>query len=120
MTALWRHGEEKFSEAVHVIVADQEFMPTVINEFFSRLNSEDELPIIPALAIGHTMKGLSVSMMSYYRCFFDPMLGAMGVKVDTPEYSKYFKGSVIRKTNNLVTNFTEMLAVAAAHQYLIF
>mmetsp|Transcript_41822 Transcript_41822/g.71547 ORF Transcript_41822/g.71547 Transcript_41822/m.71547 type:complete len:178 (+) Transcript_41822:369-902(+) len=111
------YGREKFSEEVHVIVADQEFMPTVLNEFFSRLGGDDELPIIPALAIGHALKGLSVSMMSYYKCFFDPMLEAMGVKVGSAEHSRYYKGSVIRNTNGLVTKFTEQLAIAAAHRY---
>ncbi len=61
------HGEEKFYDAVHVIVADQEFMPTMLNEFFSRLTSDSKLPIIPVLAIGHVMKGISVSMVSYYQ-----------------------------------------------------
>ena len=46
------------------------------------------------------------------------MLEAIGVKVGSPEHAKYYKGRVIRKTNNLVTNFTEMLAVAAANKYL--
>ena len=111
-------GEEEFFNAVHMIVADQEFMPTMMSEFFSRLKTEEELPIIPALAIGHAIKGLSVSMMSYYQCFFDPMLDAMGIKVGSPEYNKFYKGSVIRNTNDLVANSTEMLALAAAHKYL--
>ena len=31
------YGPEEFYKAVHVVVADQEFMPTMINEFFSKL-----------------------------------------------------------------------------------
>ena len=93
-------------------------MPTMLDYFFSHRKKYDDLPIIPALAIGHAMKGLSVSMMSYYKCFFDPLLEARGIKVGSPEHAKYYKGSVICKTNDLVTNFTEMLAVVAAHQYL--
>jgi len=113
-----RHRFEPTTTSIISVLTGQEFMPTMMNEFFSRLKGEDELPIIPALAIGHTMKGLSVSMMAYYKCFFDPMLEAMGVKPGSPEHKRYYKGSVIRKTNDLVTNFMEMLAVAAAHQYL--
>jgi len=114
-----RLGEEKFNKEVHVVVADQEFMPPILNRFFSKLARGDEvLPIIPALAIGHAMKGLSVSMMSYYQCFFDPMLETMGVKVGSPEYKKLYKGTMIRKTTNLVANFTEMLAISTAHRYL--
>lgn len=92
-------------------------MPTIMNEFFSKLGTDEELPIIPMLAIGHVMKGLSVSMMSYYKCFFDPMLKSMGVKEGSPEYNQYYKGKVIRKTNDLVTNATETLAIVAAGQY---
>eukprot|EP00984_Skeletonema_dohrnii_P018359 scaffold8555_cov159-Skeletonema_dohrnii-CCMP3373.AAC.3 len=114
-----QYGEDRFNEAVHVIVADQEFMPTMINDFFARLREEDNnLPILPALAIGHAMKGLSVSMMSFYKCFFDPILEASGVKVGSPKHTKYYKGTVIRDTNELVTNSVEMAATAAAHQYL--
>ena len=46
------------------------------------------------------------------------MLNAIGIKVDWLEYKILCKGSVIRDTNRLVTNFTEMLAHAAALQYL--
>jgi len=114
-----QYDEEKFNEAVHVIVADQEFLPTMINDFFSRLREEDNnLPILPALAIGHVMKGLSVSMMSFYKCFFDSILEASGVKVGSPQHAKYYKGTVIRDTNELVTQSIEMAAVAAAHHYL--
>ena len=103
---------------MHVIVADQEFMPTIMKEFFSSLKTDSPLPIIPTLAVGHALKGLSVSMMSFYKCYFDPMLNAIGIKVDWPEYKVLCKGSVIRDTNRLVINFTEMLAYAAALQYL--
>ena len=113
-----KRGEDSFYKAVHVVVADQEFMPTMLNEFFSGLGGEKPLPILPALAIGHTMKGLSVSMMSYYQCFFDPMLEALGIKPGSQEYKRYYSGKVIRNTNRLVSNFTEMLAVSAARLYL--
>ena len=113
-----QHGEEEFNKAVHVVVADQEFSPVIFSEFFSHLTADKQLPILPALAIGHAMKNVSTTMMSYYECFFDPMLEAMGVKVGSPEHAKYYKGSEIRKTNGLVANFTEMLALAAAHKYL--
>ena len=46
------------------------------------------------------------------------MLEALGIKVGSPEHAKYCKGTVIRNTNELVNNATEMLAVAAAHQYI--
>ena len=40
------------------------------------------------------------------------------MKIGTPEHAKYYKGTVIRNTNALVTNFTKMLVVASVHQYL--
>ena len=84
------YGEQKFSEEAHVIVADQEFMPAIFTEFFSRLVTDEPLPIIPTLAVGHAMKGLSVSMMAFYKCFFNPMLEAIGTKIDSAEYNRLF------------------------------
>ena len=56
--------------------------------------------------------------MSYYQCYFDPMLEALGIKQGSQEYKRYYSGKVIRNTNRLVSNFTEMLAVSAARLYL--
>ena len=59
-----QRGKEEFYKAVHVIIADREFMPTMLNEFFSKLTGDKNLPIISVFAIGHAMKAISVSMMS--------------------------------------------------------
>ena len=64
-----QYGKVKFNETVHVIVADKEYMPTMINEFFSCLTDENKLPILPAIAIGHEVENISTSMMVYYQCF---------------------------------------------------
>ena len=83
------YGEDDFYKAVHVIVADQEFMPTVAHEFFSQLGSDDELPIIPALAIGHEYhtssqapKGVSFGILGYLKfCIatcYDTLMKAEG------------------------------------------
>jgi len=39
------HGKEEFYKAVHVVVADQDFMPTMLNAFLSRLTTDKQLPL---------------------------------------------------------------------------
>jgi hypothetical protein len=72
--AMERFGKDEWWQSVHMLVADQEFMPTFYRLFFTSLDTEEAMPLILMLAMGHGMKSIAVSMMTYYKSLFDPLL----------------------------------------------
>ena len=111
-------GEEEFKKSVHPVTADQEFMPTIVQDYFCKLKSGEPLSILPILACGHAMKGQCTSMISFYDCFFHKIIASLGVREGSSEHRRLCKGKEIRETNRFSATSLESLAVAYAKMYL--
>jgi hypothetical protein len=109
----------KSGGTVHTLMADQEFMPQFYRAFFGSLvNNQKKMPLILMLAMGHGLKSVAVSMLTYYASWFDLLFKAQGITVDSPKYNRIRKGRVIRDTIRWVVTALESLRVAFANKYL--
>ena len=58
-----------FTERVHTMTSDQEFMPSLYRMLFLSLHLEDKdnkLPLVLPLAMGHAIKAMACSLMTFY------------------------------------------------------
>ena len=114
-------GLDDWWKAVHVLVADQEFMPHFYRAFFASLVANEgrqKMPLVLMLAFGHGLKSVAVSMLTFYSGIFDSLFKAQGISVGSPKYGRLRKGREIRETIRWVVNALETLRITFAHRYL--
>lgn len=118
-----KKGEE--DNAIMLLMADQEFMPYFYSKLFSMLyttnrdkKTNERLPLLLSLAMGHALKGISISMIAYYQAILDPLFIAQGMKIDSTKYNNIRSGKVICDSIRWYTCATESLRIAYAKKYL--
>lgn len=111
-------SEEEFKREVQPVSTDQEFITRFFRRFFSSLKSEDDLPIIPVFALGHSMKSVHTTFQTHLKALFDSYYEVLGISIESPEYNRLRRGRVMREQTKAVLRFIESLRYALVKKYL--